>query len=148
MSVLKSRRNDSKAEYVNLAYNIYIDVLQFLTRLSARYGRLVSSDTIQLAGEVLDNCEKTNSIYPSDELRVQLREQHLVEARAALMALDVRMAIAHDLMRKNPQGCFENLTAPDAMKRLDKMSQKLGEKIDKENGYLTNLLKSDKKRIK
>ena len=41
MSVLKSKRTESKAEFVNTANQIYVETLNFLTRLSARYSRLV-----------------------------------------------------------------------------------------------------------
>ena len=37
MSVLKSKRTESKAEFVNTANQIYVEALNFLTRLSARY---------------------------------------------------------------------------------------------------------------
>lgn len=36
MSVLKARRTTSKAEYVNTANQIYVETLNFLTRMSAR----------------------------------------------------------------------------------------------------------------
>lgn len=35
MSVLKSKRTESKAEYVNVANAIYIETINFLTRISA-----------------------------------------------------------------------------------------------------------------
>ena len=152
MSVLRYRRKESKAEYINLAYQIYKETLQYLSRVSARYSRLIASDIMHLAASLLNNCEIANSIYPSDQVRVEMRERHLLEARGALMALDIQLAVAYDIMRMNPQGCFttpsgNTVTPPEAMKKLDNLSQSLGEKIDRENGYLTNLLKSDKKRV-
>lgn len=104
-----------------------------------------------LASEVVDNAEKANSIYPSDETRKELRKQHLLESRAALMALDVHLAHCYDLMMLNPAGCFtksngDNVGSSDAKKKLEHMSQELGELIDAENTMLTNVLKSDKGR--
>ena len=95
--------------------------------------------------------EKANSIYPSDETRKELRKQHLLESRAALMALDVHLSHCYDLMMLNPEGCFtksngDKVSSTDAKKKLDRMSQALGELIDAENGLLTNVLKSDKGR--
>lgn len=87
MSVLKSKRTESKAEYVNVANAIYIETINFLTRISARYSRLITEPVAKLAGEVIDHAEKANSIYPSDDQRRQLRKAHLLEARASLMAL-------------------------------------------------------------
>ena len=84
MSVLKSKRTESKAEFVNTANQIYVETLNFLTRLSARYSRLVAEQVAKLAGEIVDYAEKANSIYPSDPQRVELRKAHLIEARASL----------------------------------------------------------------
>ena len=100
MSVLLSHRSESKAEYVNTANKIYIHTINFLSRLSSRYSRLVADSVSGLAAEVLDNAEKANSIYPSDETRKELRKQHLLESRAALMALDVHLSHCYDLMMK------------------------------------------------
>ena len=77
MSVLKSKRTESKAEYVNVANAIYIETINFLTRISARYSRLIAEPVAKLAGEVIDHAEKANSIYPSDDQRRQLRKAHL-----------------------------------------------------------------------
>lgn len=60
MSVLKEKRTVSKAEYVNTANQIYVETVGFLTRLSARYSRLIAEGTAQLAGEVMDHTEKAN----------------------------------------------------------------------------------------
>jgi hypothetical protein len=151
MSVLKNHRTTSKMEYVNTANEIYVETLQFLTRLSARYSRLVADNVIRLAGEVLDHSEKANSIFPSNDNRRALRERHLLEARASVLALDVHMAHVYELMMLNPQGCFtaangKALSSADAQERLDKMAQSLGEKIDRENEMITAVLKSDKGR--
>ena len=63
MSVLKSKRSTSKAEYVNLANEIYTETVAFLTRLSARYARLLAEPVAALAGEIIDQTEKANSIF-------------------------------------------------------------------------------------
>lgn len=151
MSVLKSRRNESRAEFVNVAYAIFTETLQFLTRLSTRYSRLLSEQVIRLAAEVLDESEKANSIFPSDDTKKQLREAHLVEARASLMALDVHLSKCYEVMMLNPQGCFTTSTgktvdASAAKSKLDKMAENLGCLIDQENRLLTTVMKSDKKR--
>ena len=106
MSVLKAHRSESKAEFVNTANKIYVQTINFLSRLSSRYSRLVADPVSGLAAEVLDNAEKANSIYPSDTTRKELRKQHLLESRAALMALDVHLAHCYELMMTNPSGCF------------------------------------------
>lgn len=151
MSVLKAHRSESKAEFVNTANKIYVQTINFLSRLSSRHSRLVADPVSGLAAEVLDNAEKANSIYPSDTTRKELRKQHLLESRAALMALDVHLAHCYELMMTNPSGCFttgsgNSVSSSDAKKKLERMAQDLGELIDTENGLLTSVLKSDKGR--
>lgn len=151
MSVLKAHRSESKAEFVNAANKIYVQTINFLSRLSTRYSRLMATQVANLATEVLDHVEKANSIYPSDETRKELRKTHLLEARASLMALDVHLAHCYELMMTNPAGCFTTgsgncVSASDAKRKLDHMAQELGELIDRENTLLTNVLKSDKSR--
>lgn len=146
MSVLKSKRTTSKAEFVNTAHQIFVETLGFLTRLSARYSRLLAEPTAKLAGEVIDHAEKANSIFPSDLQRVELRKAHLLEARASLVALDVRLTHCYTLMSQNPQGCFtdgkgKSLPPSEAMEKLDRMAQSLGEKIDQENELLKGQIK-------
>ena len=91
MSVLKEKRTTSKAEYVNTANQIYVRTVDFLSCLSARYSRLIAADTAHLAGQVMDQAEEANKIFPSDQLRKDLRKTHHLEALAALSALDVRL---------------------------------------------------------
>lgn len=147
MSVLKSKRSTSKAEYVNLANLIYTETVAFLTRLSARYARLLAD----LAGEVIDHTEKANSIFPKGAPNMELRKGHLLEARAALMALDVRLGHCYTILALNPQGCFtkpdgKSIPPAEATKKLDDMAQSLGEKIDRENELIRAVIESDRKR--
>lgn len=104
MSVLKAQRSVSKMEFVNCAGEIYDETINFLTRLSARYARLVAEPIAKLAGEVEDHAEKANSIYPSDDQRRSLRKAHLLEARASLMALDTRLSKCYRIMNPEPGG--------------------------------------------
>lgn len=147
MSVLKQKRTTSKAEFINTANEIYVETLNFLTRLSARYSRLVAEPIAKLAGEIIDQAEKGNSIFPSDPQRKEMRKAHLLEARASLMALDVRLTHCYLVMSKNPEGCFttstgKTVSSKDAEIKLEKMAQSLGELIDKENELLKGAIKA------
>ena len=55
MSVLKQKRTTSKAEFINTANQIYVETINFLTRLSARYSRLIAEPVAKLAGEIIDH---------------------------------------------------------------------------------------------
>lgn len=147
MSVLKGKRTTSKAEFINTANQIYVETINFLTRLSARYSRLVAEDIAHLAGEIVDYAEKANSIYPSDDQRKSLRKAHLLEARASLKALDVRLTHCYLIMMQNPEGCFTNskgvqLKSEDAIEKLDRMAESLGLLIDKEDELLRGVTKA------
>ena len=50
MSVLQMKRTTSKAEFVNTANQIYVETINFLTRISARYSRLLAEPVAKLAG--------------------------------------------------------------------------------------------------
>ena len=146
MSVLKQKRTTSKAEFINTANQIYVETLNFLTRLSARYSRLIAEPVAKLAGEIIDHAEKANSIFPSDNQRIEMRKAHL-EARASLMALDVRLTHVYLILNQNPEGAFTTskgnpVKSQDAMEKLDKMAQNLGELIDKENELLKGAIKN------
>ena len=106
MSVLKQKRTTSKAEFINTANQIYVETLNFLTRLSARYSRLIAEPVAKLAGEVIDHAEKANSIFPSDPQRIEMRKAHLLEARASLMALDVRLTPLLPDLEPEPGRCL------------------------------------------
>ena len=146
MSVLKQKRTTSKAEFINTANQIYVETLNFLTRLSARYSRLIAEPVAKLAGEIIDHAEKANSIFPSDNQRIEIRKAHLLEARASLMALDVRLTLCYDVMNQNPEGAFTNskgatVDSRKAVEKLDKMAQSLGDLIDRENELLKGAVK-------
>lgn len=151
MSVLKEKRTVSKAEYVNTANTIYIETINFLTRLSARYSRLIADGTAKLAGEVLDHTEKANKIYPSDAQRRELRRAHVLEAMASLSALDVRLTHVYLILSQNPQGAFttakgKTVSEVEAIGKIDRMAQNLGDLIDKEESLLRGLLEQDRRR--
>lgn len=134
MSVLKAKRTVSKAEFVNTANQIYVETLNFLTRMSARYARLLAEPVAKLAGEVVDHCEKANSIFPS-------------EARASLKALDVRLTHCYTVMMQNPEGCFttssgRQVGSKEAIEKLDRMAANLGEMIDHEDELIKGNIKS------
>lgn len=151
MSVLKEKRTVSKAEYVNTANKIYVRTVDFLSRLSARYSRLLAADVAHLAGEVMDNTEKANNIFPSSAQRKAIRTGHLLEARAALNALDVRLTHCYMILSLNPQGAFTDahgnkVSSQTAMRLLDNMAQELGELIDEEGKLISGVMDSDRQR--
>lgn len=153
MSVLKNRRNQSKAEFCTTARKIKVETRAFLSRLSARYARLDAADVMHLAREVADCTEKANSMMPTDQIRYDTRLELLLRARAALSALDADLLDVYDTLMKNPEGAFttaggRTLDAKEAVNRLDYMADTLGCLIADEEAMLTAVMKSDKQMLK
>ena len=149
MSVLASHRNESKVEYIKNACDICINTISFLTRMSARYSRLLAQPVAELAIEVVTHAEKANDIYPSDEDRKRQRQEEWLAARSALISLDLVLGMCYDVMIQNPQGCFTNSkgdTNPpsEAKAKIEAAAQRIGEMIDKERALLTKMLKNNK----
>ena len=71
----------------------------------------------------------------------------MLEARASLMALDVRLALCYEVIMQNPQGAFtnsagQNVPPGKAEDKLEKMAQSLGGLIDRENDLIKGALES------
>lgn len=153
MSVLKNKRKESHAEYLNIAYKIYVQTIEIVSKLSARYSRLMASDITHSAFMVLNHVEAANAIYPSGKQAYDLREKHLLEAKGELHTLDVALSISYEVLMKNPSGAFstrsgKDVAPKDAQKKLDNMSQELGELIDSERKILTQVIKELRERMK
>ena len=145
MSVLKSKRTVSGGEFVNVANEIYVQTIAFLTRLSARYSRLIAEPTADLAGEVMDYAEKANATFPKDDLSRSKRREFLLCANASLSALDVRLTHCYTIINQNPEGAFttskgKTVDGKEAITKIDKMAQTLGELIDREKDLLRGQL--------
>ena len=125
MSVLKQKRTTSKAEFINTANQIYVETLNFLTRLSARYSRLIAEPVAKLAGEIIDHAEKANSIFPSDNQRIEMRKAHLLEARASLMALDVRLTHVYLILNQVPVKQNVFASEPQALHKMVQLHIKI-----------------------
>lgn len=152
MSVLKSKRNESTAEYVNVADNIFAYTLWFCTKLSVRFQRPLGDRIMELAGNIIKYAEMANNIRISDEVTFKVRREYLLKARSSVMALDVFMYYVWHALMKNPQGCFTNSkgntkTPKEAIETLDKMADKLGADIDEFRNKVTTLLDTDKQKF-
>ena len=100
MSVLKSKRTTSKAEFVNTANQIYIETLNFLTRLSARYSRLLA-DLRRFWLERSSTMRKRPTAFFRLTSAGGVEKSSSLGARASLMALDVRLTHCYSIMSQN-----------------------------------------------
>lgn len=153
MSVLAIKRNESKIQYTATANFIFDYVLMFMSRLSARYGRLLNNAVMRAATDMLYNVEMAQGIYPNTEEALERRRALLLDANAALSVLDVLLGKCYDVMLKNPQGCFvtpskKSVPADRAIARLDSLAQHIGEAIDAEHKLIKGVLRSDRTKFK
>lgn len=151
MSRLAKDRSVSRAEFVRLAGEIFHGTLDFCTKLSARYQRLLAADTIHLARQVRINCIKAQETYPNTEVKRAKREAYLTEAWANLHALDDGLEVIYELLSRNPEGAFQTaggkaVAGKKAAEKLDAMAQRTGEAISREYELLKAVINSDKKR--
>lgn len=153
MSVLKSKRNHSKTQFVATAREIFIEVEKFRTKLSERYSRTYGNDIYRYARNVMLLCESASSIWVKDELTYNIRRTYLLRAIAGLRSLDVMMYFVYEIINENPQGCFRTsskklISSTEAVRRIDNMSVKLGTLIDLEIGLLKSVLEYTDNSIK
>lgn len=151
MSVLKSRRHKSPAKFVQLADEIYVEVYNFMMRLSNRQQRLLAPETTRLALKALDEAEMGNSIMVKDENTYNVRTTHLLEALAAMNAVDVNMTHIWKILMQNPQGAFtksdgSTKSPSEAIVILDDMANSLGEKIDMFYNYVNKLIENEREK--
>ena len=93
--VPKTRRKQSGFQVVDTAADIYWMVLAICIRMPKRYTNLVLDPITVLAGEVMDEVIKGNSVIPNagapDPAVLQIRKTHFIEALSSLEALIQRM---------------------------------------------------------
>lgn len=75
--------NPRDPEFVLLSKKLYVEVIDLLSCMSARYGRLIAVPTAELAGEVQDFAVKANDVFPSDQQKLTLRREYLLRCHAA-----------------------------------------------------------------
>lgn len=146
MSVLKPKRKESTIEYIRLANDLFSWTINFVSRLSARYSRLLSERTINLASEVLECCIKANNAYPSCYEYAKMREFYFIKALGALNALDIMFAHIYEILRLNPQGAFsksngKSIPENEAVEKLDRMCVMVGEILNKEEAIILRMKK-------
>lgn len=106
----------------------------------------------------MDHAVEADAIYPNSVDKLNQRQAHLVEARACLAALDVRLLRIYNILKLNPKGAFSHgndkedkrkqLTVEEALKRLEYMAESIGLMIQSEEKLLDGTMVSDKKRFR
>lgn len=95
MSVPVSRRGESKAEFVNAAYDLHVMTIRLCMKMEKRLTFFLAQDISRKAAECHDHTKSANSIYPSNQRDAQQRRYHLTEANCAVQVLYSFIDIAY-----------------------------------------------------
>ena len=128
---------------VTNAIAIYEKTLHICLKMPKRYTYLILQDVIRLAGEVMDNTKKANSVFAQNLHEAQIRKDYWINARASLQALSSRI----DRFIDAPQSLryrdeHSNHTKGVTMNEL----KELAELMIKEQSLIKSAIDADKKK--
>lgn len=137
MSVIKSKRGESKMQFLSTAMDLEVFTLKACLDFSKRYTFLLTNEISDLSKSIFDNVKRANSIYPKTKDEVKLRRQMLLLAYADCQCLISQIQIAYDLKIINSakderlDKSFEGLSEEEREQRLANRKRKIEQKRDK-----------------
>ena len=131
VSVIKSKRSQSSAQFLETAQQIQIYTLRQCVKFPKRYTILFTQNLTTAAANVCSMVKKGNSIFPTNQHEAQLRRDCFLEAYAELQVLISHITTAYDMFPMAENAIVEWM-------RL----------IREELGLLKALMKADKQRYK
>ena len=131
LSVIRSARSTSEAQFLATARELQIYTIQKCVNFPKRYTFYVNQTLAAIATQVYEDVKRGNSIYPANQHEAQLRRDYFLNAGAELQNLVSQIEVAYELFR------FEAGVMVHWM-----------ELVDSEIKLLKALLKSDKSRYK
>lgn len=149
MSVLANHRTTSKAQFITDAISLQVNVLEFLSKLSNRYGRLLAPHIVELTQRIVSNLESANKVFPDSPDKLRFRNLRFSSALGHLSALDVQLTICYDVLMQNPQGAFRDgsnrsVPASVAIERLDNLCVTVGTLMDSLETEIKGVIVADK----
>ena len=128
-----------------IAKKLYKRTLDACLKMPKRYTYLILQDVIQIAGHILDDVKRANSVYVTNAHEFQIRRDYWISARANLEALSTRidtfLEIPDTLRYKDEQsGRIKGITISELEEILDLTDQELG--------LVSRTLESEKERYK
>lgn len=97
MSVLKSKRGESSAQFLETARELELYTLRQCVKFPKRYTFFITNEIVRLSQEVLNGVKSANSIYPTNPIEAQLRRNYFIEAYCSLQNLISQLSIAKEL---------------------------------------------------
>lgn len=139
MSVYKSKRGESKVQFLETARELELHTLKYVTQLPKRYTFLLGQRLMDLAFQVHEHVCGANSIYPTNKHEAQLRRDEFIKAQCALQGMYSKVSLVYDLVKKNPEGSKMN---------VDYAVETWGTLLADEAKLIAGALKSDYTRFK
>lgn len=96
MSVLKSKRCESKMQFVDTARELEIYTLRYAVKFPKRYTFFITTEIVRLAQSVYNEVKSANSIFPTNAHEAELRRDCLIRANNSLQCLISQLDIAKD----------------------------------------------------
>lgn len=103
MSVLRSKRTESKVEYIDNAEKLLRHTRTQCMKMPKRWAFFGATHLCELAQKVYDNVRAANSVYIKTANDFKLRRQWLTVANASVQALIGELGIFADMLLENPE---------------------------------------------
>lgn len=152
MSVPKFKRQQSEYDYVNNAYELNVEIMNLVSKLSARWARIYQQPIDRLANLQADLVNMACSITPKASEDFITRRWLLKMSNACLTTLERRIMEMIRILYANPSKCFnrrngKNYTFAEATEMLDKKLENLGIKYARQYDLIKGVLAADKKKM-
>lgn len=106
MSVPKFKRQPSEHDYVNNAYELNVEIMNLVSKLSARWARIYQQPIYRLANLQADLVNMSCSITPKTSEDFITRRWLFKLSNACLTALERRIMEMIRILYANPSKCF------------------------------------------
>lgn len=101
MSVIKSRRNESKMEFLYTARELELYTIQRCAHFPKKYNFYLGQPIAQMAFQIYHCVKCANSIYPLNQHEVQMRRDYFLKANATLNSMVSQIEVAAELFGMN-----------------------------------------------
>ncbi len=103
MSVIRSKRGESEAEFLATARKLQIATIQkCVNTIPKRYTFFISTPLADCARRVYEDVKRGNSINPTNQHEAQMRRDWFLQANAELYNLVGQIEVAHELIKFDP----------------------------------------------
>lgn len=131
ISVIKSKRNTSKMEFIHTARALQLYTIRKCVNFPKRYTFYISQPLVASATNIYACVLKGNGMYPTNQHEVQKRRDVFLDAYAELNNFSAQLELAYEIIEFKP----------DVLKHWSGL-------VYKEFSLVKAVLKSDKARFK